>query len=261
MKKMSCSSLSPEMPSSTSFPCVDLESPSSSTSAIPLRSSRRTLPYRAVSQQYESPSDRPRSRRSSTRRAIRRLSQLFHRVRDNFVAHFPLWSPIESSPPSMPPETPASAPANLANLIGSKETSPFEIDDPKDVIEVDEELNQKAALEMEVKNCEHYIINEDFNATEKDQISVSNGDKVELLDRFASPDQEFVAVAVIDEETKKPSTKRGNVPYRILFSLDNVSEASCSTTDRPVVEPPTPNNVSPNKRTSLRLVYHFLIIF
>uniref|UniRef100_A0AC35FTH1 SH3 domain-containing protein n=1 Tax=Panagrolaimus sp. PS1159 TaxID=55785 RepID=A0AC35FTH1_9BILA len=71
-------------------------------------------------------------------------------------------------------------------------------------------------------NADQFVINEDFIAKDQDQISVSQGDKVELLDRFATPDQEYVAVAVIDEETKKPSTKRGNVPYRILFSLDNV---------------------------------------
>uniref|UniRef100_A0A914PL73 Uncharacterized protein n=1 Tax=Panagrolaimus davidi TaxID=227884 RepID=A0A914PL73_9BILA len=138
------------MPSSTSFPCVDLESPSSSTSVIHPPSTRRTLPYRAVSQQFESPSDRPRSRRSSTRRAMRRLSQLFHRVRDQFIAHMPLWSPIET--PSLPLETPASAPGNLANLNDSKDASPFDLDDPKTTIEVDEELDQKV-LEIEAKVC------------------------------------------------------------------------------------------------------------
>uniref|UniRef100_A0A914Z0K0 Uncharacterized protein n=1 Tax=Panagrolaimus superbus TaxID=310955 RepID=A0A914Z0K0_9BILA len=135
------------MPSSTSFPCVDLESPSSSTSVIHPPTTRRTLPYRAVSQQFESPSDRPRSRRSSTRRAMRRLSQLFHRVRDQFIAHMPLWSPIEA--PSLPLETPASAPGNLIALNGSKEASPFDLDDPKTTIVVAEELNQNTALEME----------------------------------------------------------------------------------------------------------------
>lgn len=111
-----------------------LDSPSSSTSAIHTATRSTSFrPARAISQQFDETTrpPHPSGRRSSTRRAMRRLSRLFHRVRDQFVAHIPLWSPVGSPPPESMPK---SAPGKLNTLENDEErkTSVFEADNVRD---------------------------------------------------------------------------------------------------------------------------------
>ncbi|KAE9550055.1 hypothetical protein FO519_006734 [Halicephalobus sp. NKZ332] len=206
-----------------------LDSPSSSTSALHTQaiSPRRVIPARAISQQFDD-SNRPlhpNGRRSSTRRAISRLSRLFHRVRDSFVARIPLWSPLGSPTPE---PTPHSAPANLP--IPNKGCDQRcrilekELHQDQNLSDSENKAPQTSDLPSKIQNesnVDQFLITEDFHADgQPDCISVTRGERVELLDQFSSTDQDVIAVAVIDEFTNQPSKRRGNVPMKILFAID-----------------------------------------
>lgn len=61
-----------------------------------------------------------------------------------------------------------------------------------------------------------------------------------MLDRFAyAENQDFVAVAVIDDETNEPGTKRGNVPSRLLMPFDGGKQSVFGSLGIPMPEVPT----------------------
>uniref|UniRef100_A0A915CLH2 SH3 domain-containing protein n=1 Tax=Ditylenchus dipsaci TaxID=166011 RepID=A0A915CLH2_9BILA len=85
------------------------------------------------------------------------------------------------------------------------------------------------------QHAEHYLIAEDFNADsggasgseDTGQLSVRAGQRVEILDRFAlAENQEFVAVAVVEEESGVAGQSRGYVPSKILLAVDPTSPSA-----------------------------------
>uniref|UniRef100_A0A7E4VWL5 SH3 domain-containing protein n=1 Tax=Panagrellus redivivus TaxID=6233 RepID=A0A7E4VWL5_PANRE len=207
----------------------DLESPSSSMSALALSSVSPPppRPVRPQSQQLESSAPttpRASNRRiGSTRKAIRRLSRLFHRVRNQFLAHIPPWSPI--------------APSLHADLSPPPASAPSILNDP-----VDDAFDGHLSLDSVDKHNDEltHSVLEDYQpdkATHSDHISVQKNEKVELLDRFAAPDAEYVAVAVIDPDTKQPSTRRGIIPARLLSGYPTASGSAPAIANGNSVDP------------------------
>ncbi|KAI1728716.1 Variant SH3 domain containing protein [Ditylenchus destructor] len=77
------------------------------------------------------------------------------------------------------------------------------------------------------KQIEQYVIGEDFVATSSNangnamhdsdqQLSVTAGQRVEVLDRLPDNPEQFVLVAIVEEESGLPAQRRGLVPVRIL---------------------------------------------
>ncbi|KAI1721835.1 rhoGEF domain-containing protein [Ditylenchus destructor] len=76
-------------------------------------------------------------------------------------------------------------------------------------------------------HVEQYVIAEDFVGTSSNangsamhdndqQLSVKVGQRVEVLDRLPDNPEQFVAVAIVEEESGLPGQRRGLVPVRIL---------------------------------------------
>ncbi|TKR93469.1 hypothetical protein L596_007922 [Steinernema carpocapsae] len=101
-----------------------------------------------------------------------------------------------------------------------------------------------------MRNVEHFVVVEDFTATEDGQLSLSKGQIVELVDQCAeTPDWIMVALEAEDE---KESPRQGIVPLKVLTSV-----TESDATDRPSIgEPVSPGSSGVTKRKSLRRFFN-----
>uniref|UniRef100_A0A1I7YYE4 Rho guanine nucleotide exchange factor 25 n=1 Tax=Steinernema glaseri TaxID=37863 RepID=A0A1I7YYE4_9BILA len=111
------------------------------------------------------------------------------------------------------------------------------------------QLRASKARRRRARNIEHFVVVEDFVATQEGQISLAKGQIVELVEQCAeSPD--WILVALESEDGKE--TTQGLAPLKVLTSV-----AESDATDRPSIgEPVSPGASGVVKRKSIRRFFN-----